>query len=198
MEFFALVEPDGKVGRTYPLIFQPRVERADPLDTGFVEGNEVPSKPIELIREAGSGTCDFHSIRHMGGYVVSMGFTEALRIHECSGWGTYPVIVRAKKDALLEGYEGLVVLGRATSIDRSKVRELRYPHPLGFTQIVHVGYRIPEASWDGKDVFFVFTPSGGMGLNIFLTERAAIALRSRPFKGFTIEAVSKVQWTQKY
>ncbi len=194
MKFFAVVEPEGKVGKTYPLIFQPKVELENPLDSDFLKGTLHPESSVAFVREAGTGACDFHHIRHMFGYIVSATFCDALRDHECSGWSTYPVLVHDRKGAVLPCYEGLVILGRGRRIDRTHVRESKIQDPLGYIRTVRVGYEVVESSWDGSDVFLMEGPEAKMGLSLFLSERGARALTARNLRGFSVERVPEIQW----
>jgi hypothetical protein len=76
-----------------------------------------------------------------------------MRVEGLTGWGTFPVEIREKRNRVAIGYFGLVVTGRSGPplLRRDSLVAADYP---GGTFLEHKGLFFDSASWDGSDLVF--------------------------------------------
>lgn len=109
-------------------------------------GLKPPPQPLVMRRRVGVRVYD--AIWDCGGLtIVSPRFLELMRSIGATGWTSYPVDVRGKDDAQIEGYECLVVTGRDPGI------ELIRPLPDAAWNTIHLGFtpyrrRLPDGRLD--------------------------------------------------
>lgn len=137
-------------------------------------GEVVPSGPLRFVRMMGSKPYDFLSTSLVSLVVVSNRVIELFRENGFTGWGTYPVLVRGKNGAEVDGYHGLIVSGHCGPIDRSmSERVWRDPRsPGGRPTEQWLGLYFRPESWDGSDIF---SPAGTSFIFVVQKVRDALA-----------------------
>lgn len=99
---------------------------------------------------------------------------DALHSVNATGLECYEVNVTLDEEQI-DGYLGVRIVGRRGALDEGRSGIKRR----GNCIVGYNGIYMREADWDGTDVFLI----PGIGINIFLTERATSALEPLKPKG---------------
>lgn len=155
----------------------------------LLRGDWVPAKPLELRWEMGRATPgDVIWTTLAVIVIVSSRFLSLLSSRGFSGWSAFPVVVRDKSGAIVEGYSGLSIHGRCGDIDNSRSELVQKDFP-GGTFPVHRGLFFGADDWDGSDMFCA---RGGSGW-IFVTREVANAIEAAKFKNISLEPTTEVE-----
>jgi hypothetical protein len=121
----------------------------------ILKGGEQPLGELEFRAMKGSRPADVMGTTLLSLRLVSQRFADLLLDNRFTGWHTHPVNLYDKKGNSIEGYQCLVVTGRAGPIDRSRshIRLDPPPVPQGAPTYVEVGMYYDPDSWDGSDIF---------------------------------------------
>ncbi|MBP6004207.1 MAG: hypothetical protein KA746_12305 [Pyrinomonadaceae bacterium] len=110
--------------------------------------------PVTFKQEYGDKFRDVLDTGHPGLYLISDHMQVLLKKNNLTGWKTFPIRLLDKKGNIIEGYQGLSVIGKCGPIDISKSEIIKkrivpngplYPYFKG----IYVGLD----EWDGSDFF---------------------------------------------
>jgi hypothetical protein len=106
-----------------------------------------------------------------------------------TGWGTYAVDLRGKRDESIDGYVGLAVHGRCGPIDKSKAQTAWREYPTGMF-LEGKGLYFDPASWDGSDFFMTTSDHAGM----FVSDAVRTAFTEGRIRNVTFSPLSEYWW----
>jgi hypothetical protein len=172
-----------------------RVASRELLDNSFAlaRGEDLPSDPIEFVRDEGRIACDLIGTTYARPVLVSERFLAVLRQHGFTGWATFPVrVVLDEKGSELDGYDGFAVTGRAGPIDDGLSEEILLPPPVpeGRPAPGLRGLCFQPGSWDGSDIF-----TSEDGASIFVVERVKAALEGAGVTNVEFRRLSEIERT---
>lgn len=150
---FAALYTLGEGWRRTALRAHQAAGRPDPDD--LLLARVRPTAPVVFRRDTGSRPMDLVGTTSVATTLVSDRFVAVLADVGADGWTTYPVRVLDRAGAVIAGYHGLAVTGRAGPLDRGRTRVVARPPqaPAGGVTYEERGWYFDPATWDGTDVF---------------------------------------------
>jgi hypothetical protein len=155
------------------------IQEANALLAGLL----LPTSPIQVHWFMGRQIpSDFIWTSSVSPLIVSARVVALLHEHAVTGWSTYPVEVMNRDGELLEGYQGLSVLGRCGRLQRERRVPVEKQYPAG-TFTVYRGHFFEPSSWDGSDIFMPEADS----LFVFVVDRVQKAFRKAKITNVAFE-----------
>jgi hypothetical protein len=132
----------------------------------LVLGEFKPGQVLGFTQFSGDLLTDLVTTGYSRLRLISDRLVQVLRNENISGWSSFPVIIRKKDGALVDGYQGLSISGRCGPIDNSLsiVQDAPVESPWRGKKVA-MGYYFDKTRWDGSELF---TPNGGL---LMATER---------------------------
>lgn len=120
---------------------------------GLFIGKTTATRAVTMKAVAGGQSTDILWVDLLA-FVVSGRVVSLLNSHDISGWLTYPVVVRDRRNRELPNYQGFVIRGHEVDFDlhRSEIHTRRAV-PEGKPFQVYRGLFVKEEQWDGSDFF---------------------------------------------
>jgi hypothetical protein len=160
------------------------------LLTHLLWGIQIPKALVPFRWAEGSRLYDLLEST-IPSYIVSGRLLDVLEAAGATGWSRYSIELHGKANELIEGYSGLVVVGRSgpLQLDRSRV-ETRIGAS-GKPYKVKIGLYFDEATWDATDVF---SPQGTAF--VFVTDKVKRALEKAKISNMTFTSLNdhERQW----
>lgn len=145
--------------------------------------------PVVFKQKSGKKFTDILATGWVNLLLISDKLKNLLIENHLSGWKTYPIILKDKKENQIEGYHGFSVTGISgrKSYINSPIIETRYV-PEGPIVRLYKGATIDLGKWDGSD-FFV--PEGTVG--IVITKKVAEILKKNKISNLSLDNVAEVE-----
>jgi hypothetical protein len=140
----------------------------------------------------GGRLADLIGTTHAVLFLISDRVVEVLRRIDATGWATYPVTVQGKDGALVAGYQGLAVDGRAGPEVPSASADVTYHAGAGVRPFpARLGIFFDPATWDGRDVFLIRGAA-----RVIVTERVRAALEAAKITNAEFKPLTEVMRRQ--
>lgn len=143
--------------------------------------------PVVFKQTGGKKFTDILNTGWVSMFLISDNLEKLLKDNLITGWRTYPIILKDKKENQIEGYHGFSITGVSGGISyaNSKIIETRYV-PEGPIIRKYIGADIDLSKWNGGDFFI---PEGTKG--IVITKKVAELLEKNKISNLYLENIAE-------